>query len=252
MWADLACLLPALNETFTAVADDLAHEVEVSPHDALGSVQRTLEKWRRFWGLERTVLTEEAELGLFGEMWFIDQWAPAESAVAAWTGPDGNLHDFVWPSVSVEVKTTRSSDGSGKHRIANLDQLADPRSGRLLLFSLQVSEDAAASNSLNSVIDRLHAKLVNRPDLLMHLDDGLAKVGWSPVIRDQLTRTFRVTAQGLYRVSDIFPRLTRQSFTGDVPAGVVSVSYSIDVAACNPWLLASTAAEGTKILAGEL
>lgn len=248
MWADVSCLDPSLNEMFAAVADDLAAEVTEHPTATMAAVQRTLDRWRRFWGLERQPMTEEQQLGLFGELWFVDQWAPSLEVLQTWVGPLGNRHDFVSSNLSVEVKTARSSDGYASHRISSLDQLESPEAGELLLFSLQLIEDAGAGNSLSGIVNRIQRRLHDRPDLLLTLDDRLTAIGWTPLSKQQMTRTFRITSQGLYRVEGAFPRLTKSRLGGSPPDGVVSINYAIDMAACAPWLIARTPAEAMHLL----
>lgn len=248
MWADLACQETNLNETFATVADELAAALIVTPADSLGAVQRTLGEWQWFWGVERKILSDEAEIGVFGELWFIDQWLAQASGAKSWMGPRGNRHDFVSPELSIEVKTVRSIDGSGRHRIANLQQLADPDAGRLLLFSLQIAEDAGAGNSLNSCVDRIREKLAHHPELLATFDESLAIVGWTAVSRHHFNRTFRIIAQGLYRVDSGFPRLTAADLGGTPPAGVTNITYSIDMTACGDFLIATTPNDARPIL----
>lgn len=250
IWADVSCLDPGLNEMFAAVADDLAAEVTAHPTSTMSALQRTLDKWRRFWGLERQPLSDEQQLGLFGELWFVDQWATSLEALQAWVGPLGNRHDFVATDLSVEVKTARSSDGSATHRVTSLDQLESPESGDFYLFSLQLIDDAGAGNNLSGLVNRLRRRLEDRPDLLLALDDKLATIGWTPLSEQQMTRPFRITAQGLYRVEDDFPRLTKSHLGGAAPDGVVSINYEIDLAACAPWLVARHPAEASNLLQG--
>src|SRR4051812_11452859 len=71
VWVDIACLDPTLNDTFVAVADNLAEEVRVNPNDPIDAVQMTLRRWQWFWGIAPTSLSDEKALGLFGELWFI-------------------------------------------------------------------------------------------------------------------------------------------------------------------------------------
>jgi hypothetical protein len=64
-------------------------------------------------------------------------------------------------------------------------------------------------------------------------------MGYSPAHRDLYDAPFRVVAEELYRVNDGFPRLTASMLDGDVPAGVDSIAYTVDLAACMPWRVAT-------------
>lgn len=248
VWADISCTDRSLNRTFLAVAGDLVSEMARST-DPLDAVQQTLGTWQWFWGVNRDALSDAGALGLFGELWFLDRWAPFPDAVNAWHGPEGSRHDFSSSRVAVEVKTTQShAVGAPRHHIATLDQLDVPLAGPLFLFSLQAIPEAGAGNTLPALIDRLRSRLSGR-DLLTKLDQGLALVGWSPAAADRHQTTYRVAAERLYRVDDGFPRLTRASFVGGLPNGVDDVGYSLDLAACAQWLVASAADEATPMLA---
>jgi len=249
VWVDISCTDRALNRTFLAVAGDLVSEMARST-DPLHAVQRTLQGWQWFWGVDSDALSEAGALGLFGELWFLDRWSPFPDAVNAWHGPESDRHDFSSLRVAVEVKTTRSHVvGAPRHHIATLDQLDAPFGAPLFLFSLQAIPEAGAGNTLPALIDRLRTRLSGRADLLTKLDHGLARVGWSPMAADRLQTTYRVAGERLYRVDDGFPRLTRTSFIGGLPNGVDDVGYSLDLAACAQWLVASAADEATLMLA---
>src|SRR5206468_1055262 len=100
---------------------------------------------------------------------FLEFWlAPVTSVVMeTWRGPFGDRHDFKWPTASVEVKSTRvRSDGSASHTISALDQLEDPESGTLYLFSLKVTPDPIGAHSLQGSATRIRESLRTDANLL--------------------------------------------------------------------------------------
>jgi hypothetical protein len=250
VWTDISCLDPALNETFVKVADNLAEEVRSSPNEQLAAVRRTLRTWQWFWGIDPSNLSGEKALGLFGELWFIDRWAPFPEIIDSWFGPVGHRHDFSTTEISVEVKATQVlSDGPSRHRITSLDQLAPPETGSLYLFSLQLIRDPNAGNTLPGLIARVRARLASRPDLIGVLDQRLGQAGWSPAHADLHTQPYRIGAEELYRVNEGFPRLIRESFVGGIPVGVDDIVYTLDLAACKSWRVAAQPAQAVEILA---
>lgn len=249
VWGDIVCLDVALNETFAAVADDLVAETRELPDDPLGAVHRTLRRWKWFWGVDGSGLSDEKAFGLFGELWFLDRWTTLPGSVGSWLGPTGSRHDFVSPAVSVEVKASRvRADGPVTHRITSLDQLADPETGDLYLFSLTATPDANASNSLPAVVTTIRSRLRAQPDTLGLFDRLLADAGWTPAAAEKHSQTFRVTAEELYRVDGRFPRLTHESFPSGLPAGIDNITYTLDLAVCIDHRVATEPDEGAAII----
>lgn len=239
----LACLQPELYPTFNAVAGDVIAEVAKDPPDARRAVLRSLDRWRWFWSSEAAALARDAALGLFAELWFMDRWLRPMVAetIRGWTGPLRARHDFQWSAFSVEVKATSTRRRGGVvHRIQNLDQLADPEQGDLYLFSLHVVDDALAANTLPRLVQRLVNELRDDPEGTRLFSERLEAVGYSAAHEEDYQRPFRVLAEALYRVDHDFPRLTTDSFPEGLPAGLDNVSYSLNLAVCEKWLVASS------------
>lgn len=242
-YVTLACLQPELYPTFNAVAGDVIAEVAKDPPDARRAVLRSLNRWRWFWSSEAAALARDAALGLFAELWFMDRWLSPISAetVRRWNGPLRARHDFQWPAISVEVKATSMRRRGGVvHRIQNLDHLADPEQGDLLLFSLQVVDDALAANSLPRLVQRIDNDLSNDPEGNRLFSERLEEAGYAAAHEEDYERPLRVLAEALYRVDEDFPRLTVSSFPEGLPAGLDNVSYSLNLAACDAWRVASS------------
>ncbi len=244
-FVDVACGDASMHHNFTVVSAEIVTALTESHDDPLSTIKQILARWRWFWSAPLSGLSDEAMIGLFGELWFLEYWLEAsEAGLHAWTGPRGDRHDFKWPSASVEVKTTRvRSDGAAQHRISTLDQLDDPEQGTLFLFSLRVRPDTIAGHSLVASVDRVRTILRDRPDLLVLFDELLGGAGYSPAHRDKYETTFRVAAEELYRVGEGFPRLTASSFVHGVPSGIDNIQYSLNLAACHPWLEAEAASD---------
>lgn len=250
LWVDIECSNPALNDVFLVVAADLVSAINAPGAQAYPATIRTLATWQWFWSVDPGALTDESALGLFGELWFLSQWCKLPEAAVSWVGPLANRHDLVSPHISVEVKTSRSSSGgAGRHRIASLEQLADPATGELYLFSVQVVVDPNAGNRLSSLVQQVTLALLPRPDLLVDFERRLAIAGWSPAFASRFDTTYRVVQETLYLVGDSFPRLTSATFAGGLPVGVEQVGYTLDLAACGEWVLAVRPEDCTELLA---
>ncbi len=210
---------------FDYLINELLHD-----SDPFVSLDSTIEKFQHFWSPPSRSFTGEDAVGLFGELWFLDEWLSADivHAFRGWTGGDSRLHDFSWENATVEVKTTRKSLPA-THRIGTLEQLI-PQDGRnLFLFSFAVRQDAGAGNHLSDLIESIEKKLAAHG----HVDAFnrfIAQRGYRPDDPNNESFRYIVREDGehLYEVRDNFPRLIAASFAGGIiPSGVGGINYEI-------------------------
>ncbi|MGJ6125545.1 PD-(D/E)XK motif protein [Mycolicibacterium sp. Y3] len=238
---DLACLDPAVTGTFSSVAANVLSAVlDLDLKARRDQLMLVLSQWRWFWGVDGSRFSASEATGLFGELWFLLRWAGVTSeSVRAWDASNGARHDFQWPERSVEVKVS-SRSGALVHTVQHLDQLADPETGELYLFSLRLRRDNLAANSLDGLVEAavnaLSDDVVARGDLL----EKVAKRGYAPAASGQSSASYRILDESLYRVADGFPRLTEFSFTDGLPNAITNVSYQLDMNACGDWLVGTT------------
>jgi len=235
-YVDLACLDGGAVQTFATVAADIVNAVIAEPIEArTNAVTAAVREWRWFWGVDPSRLSMTDAIGLFGELWFLNRWAGVTTAsLQAWGGSNGSRHDFQWPATSVEVKTTARA-GAITHTIEHLDQLSDPEMGQLYLYSLRITRDVLAANTVNSLAAAARNALCDDPISRSDLMAKLAQRGYTPAGRDEGEVGYRIVEEALYRVADGFPRLTLKEFSGGLPQGIISVSYQLDMSACGQW-----------------
>lgn len=252
-YIDVVCHDASGHLAFDLIGGELADLLVSDRKTASECVVRVLAKWRRFWGqLPLQILSREAQLGLFAELWFLSVWlaprAGAPEGVNRWRGPFGSRHDFEWTESSVEVKATTSTRGR-IHRINGLDQLAPPEAGELLFFSLRLREEGGATNTLPSVIAACRAQLEADADSLSKFERALAQVGYSPAHDEEYAKLrLRVVEEGLFQVRDDFPRLTAAHLTEGVPPGLEAVDYEINLSGFNHLCIASRASDAPDLL----
>lgn len=251
---DVVCRDMTMHENFSAIALEIIEALHGG-----GEIAQTLDsifnRWRWFWKVAPDSMSAETAIGLFGELWFLEYWLePVDASVLmAWTGPDGDRHDFKWPQASVEIKATRvKSDGAAKHRISRLDQLEDPEQGAFYLFSLKVTVDEIGGHSLNQSVTRLRKHLADAPDLLAIFDERIGLLGYNPAHARHYDVPLRVVGEELYKVEGSFPRLTVDSFAGGLPAGVDDVRYTLNLASCQDWLVAKKPGPESQALRSSL
>lgn len=237
-YVDLVCLDAGAAATFAAVASEIAGATApVGFADRPSAVVGAVRAWRWFWDVDPSLMSTTDAVGLFGELWFLNRWAGvSEASVEAWEGSHGSRHDFQWPSTSVEVKT-KASAGAIVHKIESLEQLDDPEAGVLYLYSLRISRDPLAVNSVNSLAAATIRNLRTQPVASAAALEKLASRGYTPAGREAGAVTYRVLEEALYWVAADFPRLTRSSFPSGLPHGVTTVAYQLDMNACGAWLV---------------
>ena len=215
-----------------AVTDQLQQgdDLERALHVALDAFRGLLARAPR--------LSEDQEIGLFGELVALDRLIDGvgeTKALAAWLGPRAEEHDFVLGEADVEVKTTRSERRI--HVIHGLGQLT-PTPGRPLhLMSVQVTGAGAAGNgeTLPELIERIRRRLRSgRTDF----DDRLTDCGWEDAQADRLytTRLLVRSEPRFYNVDGAFPAITSAGLSPIVtrPELVRSIDYRIDVTDLEP------------------
>jgi hypothetical protein len=231
------------------VAAALAAEAK-SPHDIVKSV---LVRWRRFWSdLPKNILSHDELLGLFGELWFLSMWlipnVGSARAVQGWRGPLGARHDFEWPMKSVEVKVTTSTRGR-VHCINGIEQLMPPERGELLFFSLRVREEVGATNTLATLIGIARNLLDSDIEALNKFEMMLVRTGYSPAHDGEYAKVrLRIAEEGLFAVTDNFPRITSNMFEGGIPPGVEKITYEINLNSFDHLRIARTPQQGTLLL----
>lgn len=215
-------------------------------------VQSVLAKWRRFWsGIAQGVLSKQEQLGLFGELWFLNRWlVPAlgvSAAVTMWRGPAGARNDFEAPSLAIEVKTTGRLDGA--HVIHGLDQLLEPPGGQLMLFSLLVRDEASGTESLPAQVAEARGLIADDYALQSEFDALIYAAGYDDRLAAEYAKlVLRIRDAGLYKVTDGFPRLISTSLVGGVPPGVGTIEYELRLDGATKWLLATAPSAATDHL----
>ncbi|AQV95654.1 PD-(D/E)XK motif protein [Cupriavidus necator] len=241
---DIVCLESQGHAALDVVAIELAGALDKGAtigRPAL--VRNVLAKWQRFWsGANQGLLTFEAQVGLFGELWFLLNWlGPVVGeavAVSRWRGPLGARNDFEAPGIAVEVKTNSALDN--RHTIHGVEQLLEPEGGELYLFSLRVREDCSAPHHLPGLILQARDALGTHHDALSTLEAVLEAAGYMDVFSQEYSKLrLRVRAETLYHVTEGFPRIVPQSFNAGVPAGVSGLVYTLSTDAATPWVKAS-------------
>jgi len=179
----------------------------------------------------RGVLTPEKEVGLFGELLFLEflvKTIGPDSAVAAWQGPLSEEHDFSFENMTVEIKTTISE--RRRHTIHGLTQLVPVRGLPLRLISIQVTR---ASPDVGRTLPQLVSDVRKGAGGHQVLIDGLLdQFGWQSDAADLYGTSWTLRSEPrAYSVQGTFPAMTPDRLAPVIPSfGLLSeVFYRVDL-----------------------
>ncbi|MFD3545897.1 PD-(D/E)XK motif protein [Streptomyces sp. NPDC058655] len=222
-------LMRDFHDLLIAVADRI-----VTGDRALGEAfEETVHAWGALLDRPRG-LGVERRMGLHGELAVLRAVARTHGwpeAIAAWTGPKAEQHDFGLPSSDLEVKTTASE--ARRHTIHGLGQLTETDGRPLWFASLQLTRGGLGGRSLKEsatavvrdtrAADRIAAR---------RLEEALTSCGWSESDPDDERWTLR--SEPLLLPAACLPRLTASMLPASVLEHISSVDYRIHVDHLSP------------------
>lgn len=231
-YMDVLCVKPHLDGVFSVFASEVLDALIGTPEQEVqGECRRVLEDWRELFARETgRVLGRNALAGLFAELWHLREMSRiSPGSVGYWKGPSGGRIDFTSAECGLEVKSTLRRGGLiveiNGHR-----QLEFP-DGDLFLAVMKLEESDIGTSVPDLVRDIIEAG-VDRADLGEKLLEAGYRQEDEAEYRDRL---FRVVEDPVYRVDGEFPRIVSDTFaSGDLPAGVLSISYLIDLSGSEP------------------
>lgn len=225
-------------DIFSTLCEDLIFEVsEVSIEQTL--VENLLERLAKWQSLFEKVgnqgLSDEAQRGLYGEIYFLRFFLSNNSdknyCVKSWLGPEKSIQDFQYSNWAVEVKTTHGNNHQKIH-IANERQLDDSIIEKIFLFHLSLEIRIGNGVSLNTLIDEV-LEILNESIISSNLFKlKLLEWGYYDIHRPLYDeRGYLIRQENIYRVAGKFPRITESQ----IPIGVGDVKYSIVLSESEEW-----------------
>jgi Putative PD-(D/E)XK family member, (DUF4420) len=219
-----------LREIFAVLAIDLL-ELTRSQSSAPEALRVCIDRVAKWQGLFERIpadgLSEEAQRGLFGEIWvlndfFLNVLTPM-NAVSAWVGPDPGNQDFIHEGIAVEVKTSLAKRHS-RLSISNEKQLDESPFRKLFLAHVRLDDGSTNGESLPSLVNRCRDRFCEDPFAARKFDNSLLDAGYLDAHALLYEgRSWQVSSLRFFHVHGDFPRLTEAS----LPAGVGDIRYSI-------------------------
>lgn len=223
---------PAGNlELFAKVASDIANLLQPSSDLSEETLyQRFLGRvrgWQEFMRQGKECLGPERELGLVGELCFLnlllDSDIPQFTAVDGWKGPHDGLHDFQIGLGGVEVKSTMAPEGFPV-RIGSLDQLDDTNCPPLFLAGLRFNSHETGK-TLAELVESTRLRLKTDPAAMRLFEQALIQARFLDMHAASYTRRFLLSDTRVHLVDETFPRLA----PFNVPPAIRHASYELDL-----------------------
>jgi hypothetical protein len=238
---------------FHRFASLLAEEYERGEQTASAAFRTAIQGWQDF-AARRAVLTDEQQLGLFGELLVLEGMMADRgvSAVDAWIGRGQSgpaRHDFRLGRTDLEIKTTRSA--TRRHVIHGAEQLVPAAGHQLYLLSLRLeASGAVGGRSLPAQVSRLRNRLSDNEKSRDLFEQKL----WSAQYRDEDAFLFNEhfifsDRPRLIPVDEQCPRITTSLLNAGMRADLASridqISYYVNLEGLG---VSEGSAEYTEIL----
>jgi hypothetical protein len=202
---------------------------------AVAEILDQLFRWQHFLDSEATGLSDEAQRGLFGELFALRLLLRATEdpmLVRGWAGPDKAAQDFRFDGgISLEVKTSMASEPQSI-RVNGERQLDSSNLSGLYLMSISVERLPESGERLPDIVQSIRDTIRTSASARDIFDSRLILAGYFDA-HDQRYRPdgFAVRNERVFRVSEGFPRIVES----DLPEGVGRISYSVSLSACLPF-----------------
>lgn len=210
---------------FSSLVEFMLERLSVMTEVNFKKLLELSEEWRDFGKLESTTIDIQKQIGLFGEMLFIEEMVTSykfEAVIKGWLGPEKNKVDFVLSNdLALEIKASRDplkndvsissleqlSDGFSKHYLRRYG-LAETPNGRNL-HDLYLGISSSLENF--ALRDEFRSKSMS--------------AGYNPYLEYQDLRDFSVVKIQDYDViNEEFPKIH-----GPVHDKITRLSYTINL-----------------------
>ena len=212
--ATLECTESKLADAFFVLVMDICRRLtSAASGTTWPTILALVEEWQTLLA-RRAALTPEQQLGLWGELWVISKAVNPDLLVAAWRGPEGEVADFFFDGIALEVKVSKRAH---VHHVSQRQIDAPVGVHDAYLLSIWVGIEPVRGISLAELVDTALARVSDPPALLKQI----GQLGYSPLDRDQYgTRFIPLDTPRWFRSEDV-PRVRA------VDPGISEVRYVV-------------------------
>lgn len=222
-------------DIFTTLVQDIVDYLAfvADEKSAISAFITRLKRWQAF--LEKHSLeglSEAAQQGLYGELWFLRQLVfphlELPKGLRCWTGPKGTQQDFQFSGCAVEVKTT-SARQHQKLAIASERQLDDTGAGAIVLLHLSLDVRQGQGETLPGIVASMRSLVEGDAISRDELENLLFEIGYLDIHATRYDNVgYTLREHNYFKVGTDFPKIIES----DLRNGVGDVRYSISVAEC--------------------
>ncbi len=230
VWISLTKKEGANSDLFLEMVTDLHGLLKASsstaPNVLMNEFISRVRAWQEFMRKGSGTLSPEAEIGLIGELLFLEKMfacgVDPSVALSSWVGPYDAAQDFHLGRGAVEVKSTASS-ASFVAKFHSLDQLDDSVRSPLYVVGYCL-EHSQNGRSLVDLIGHIKQTLLANQEATRLFVERLLASGYLSEHDANYSRKFQQVKVLCHLVDVDFPKLT----AGNVPCGIFNVQYSLN------------------------
>lgn len=219
-----------LDDVFALFIENIYESINILENESM-VINQTLDsiaKWKKLFDkIKSTLLTEEEQKGLIGELLFIsesiDNKVSKDTMIENWFGPDYYNKDFIINNNGFEIKTTTQDRPTIK--ISSEQQLDKQDLNILYLVQYNLEETKSNGFTLPELINKISSEISINFILKSKFDEKLIQIGFNHEDSDKYDKQYKLIEKNVYNVNDNFPKITKLT----LPKGIFNSIYNIEI-----------------------
>ncbi len=218
-----------LDEVFALFIENIYESINILDNESM-VINQTLDsiaKWKKLFDkIKSTLLTEEEQKGLIGELLFISESieneVPKDTIIENWYGPDYYNKDFIINNIGFEIKTTTQDRPTLK--ISSEQQLDKQDLDMLYLIQYNLEESRSNGFTLPEIINKVRIEIAVNYILKSKFDEKLIQIGYNEDDSAKYDTKYKLIDKHIYDVNKDFPKITKST----LPKGIFNSIYNIE------------------------
>lgn len=145
---------PSLKKSFFLFLESFSYVKNSTRFSKIDEITKYIEDWQELF-IGNSSLSYEEQVGLWGELYFINQYLYPAKVIEKWHGPDQKLFDFFSGKILLDVKTSNQ----GTAHYFNLNQVKNEHP--VYIYALEITEELTGS-SIKELIASIQKKIANK------------------------------------------------------------------------------------------